>query len=412
MAKTVAGLGRDPAISACGESPGAYTAKSLDRIRALLDRTIAHAADLSALVRGGTVLVKPNLVRPDPNNPHAIITDERALVALIGLLRDAGAKRVRVGDNPGYGLSLQDALGNMDAFTAAVRRAGAEIVHFDLEEKIEIPIPDAFVFERMRAPKAVMEADVYINLPKMKTHMHTLVTLGIKNQYGLVLDDQRMFCHRNDISPKIVDILRVIRPHLTVVDALAAVQGQAPLSGSLIPDMNVIAAGTDVAAVDALCCALMGIGPMEVDMLRLARQEGLGVTDLADIEVRGDRIEDCARRFTRPVVSPMGAYPEVRCLEGGACRGCLSALRHSLDKLAAEGLLTGREPISVYLGKPMPESPLPRNERGERWRFGACAADLVFDHGAPRPQALFIPGCPPHILEFHKAYKKRYCEKA
>jgi len=410
MAKTVAGLGRDPSISSLGESSCAYTEKSLGPIRALLARTIAHAADLPALVGGKRVLIKPNLVRPDPRNPCAVVTDERVLVALIELVRQAGARRILVGDNPGYGLSLESALSQMDGFIRAIRAAGAEPVFFDLEEKVEIPIPNAFVFERMLAPKAVVEADVYINLPKMKTHMHTLVTLGIKNQYGLVLDGQRMLCHRNDISPKIVDILRVIRPQLTVVDALVAVQGQAPLSGSVVPDMNMIVAGTDVAAVDAVCCELMGIDPMEVDMLRLVRQENLGVTELADIEVRGERIADCARRFTRPVVSPMGAYPQARCLEGGACRGCLSALRHSLDKLHAEGSLTGRDPVSIYVGSPMPESKLPPNEIGERWRFGSCAANLVFDHRDPRPTAHFIPGCPPHILEFYKAYKKRYCE--
>jgi uncharacterized protein (DUF362 family) len=406
MAKAVVGLGRDPGIS---EHPDAYTGKSLAAITALLEKTIGLCADLPGLCRGASVFIKPNLVRPNPKNPQAVVTDERVLLGLLRLVKEAGAKRILVGDNPGYGLSLFEALAQMGDFKKKVAEAGAELVFFDEGEKVELPIPGAFVFEKMLAPKAVLDADVYINLPKMKTHVHTLVTLGVKNQYGLVLDDQRMFCHRNDISAKVVDILRVIRPHLTVVDGIVAVQGQAPLSGSVVPDMNVIAAGTDVAAVDAVCCELMGIDVDEVAMLRLIRQEGLGVVDIKDIEVQGASIRETARHFKRPVISCMGAYKEARCIEGGACRGCLSALRHSLDKLHAEGLFEGKAPVSVYVGKPMPEAPNPGNEIGDCWRFGNCAVDLVFDHCKCRLPAEFTPGCPPHILEFYKAYKKKYC---
>lgn len=406
MAQAVVGIGHDPGI---GEHPDSYTKNSLNGITSLLERTIGLCADLPGLCRGASVLIKPNLVRPNPKNPLGVVTDERVLLGLIRLSRDAGAKQVLVGDNPGYGLSLFEALAQMGDFKKKVADAGAELVFFDEGEKVELPIPGAFVFEKMIAPKAVLDADVYINLPKMKTHVHTLVTLGVKNQYGLVLDDQRMFCHRNDISAKVVDILRVIRPHLTVVDGIVAVQGQAPLSGSLVPDMNVIAAGKDVAAVDAVCCELMGVDVDEVAMLRLIRQEGLGVVDIEDIEIRGAKIAEAARRFKRPVISCMGAYREVRCIEGGACRGCLSALRHSLDKLHSEGVFEGKVPVSVYVGKPMPESPNPRNEIGDCWRFGNCAVDMVFDHCKCRLPAEFTPGCPPHILEFYKAYKKKYC---
>jgi len=406
MAKAVVGLGHDPGID---EHPDAYTEKSLGAITRLLEATIGHCCDFSAMCRGESVFIKPNLVRPNPKNPLGVVTDERVLLALVGLARDAGAKKVLVGDNPGYGLPLSEALAQMGDFRDKLSLVGAELAFFDEGEKVELPIAGAFVFEKMLAPKAVLDSGVYINLPKMKTHVHALVTLGVKNQYGLVLDDQRMFCHRNDISAKIVDILRIIKPDLTVVDGVIAVQGQAPLAGSLVPDMNVIAAGTDVAAVDAVCCELMSIEPDEVAALRLIRQEGLGVVDLHDIEVRGAKIADAARRFKRPVIGCMGAYKEVRCIEGGVCQGCLSALRHSLDKLQAEGLFEGQAPVSVYVGNPMPEAPNPGNEIGDRWRFGNCAVDLVFDHCKRRPSAEFIPGCPPHILEFYKAYKQKYC---
>jgi uncharacterized protein (DUF362 family) len=389
-----------------GEAPDAFTPAGLEKVAALAERAIVAAGcDLPALVRGKTVLVKPNLVRPNPHNPRSVVTDERVILAVIRLLRDAGAASVRVGDNPGYGLSLGAALTGLTDFTRRLADHGAELVHFDATDPVMVPNPTALLFDPVPLPRVLLESDVYINLPKMKTHVHTLVTLGIKNQYGLILDDHRMPWHRNDINIKIIDILRVIRPHLTVVDALWAVQGQAPLSGSSVPDMNVLAAGADVCAVDAVCADLMGIAAGEVAMLRLARQEGLGETDLAAIDVVGEDPDRLRRPFTRPVLSSMGAYPAVRVIEGGACQGCLSALRHALDKLGSEDGFAGREESTLYVGVPMPEMVNLRNVRGELWCFGACSAPLIFNSTKPGCIARHVPGCPPHILDFYKAYK-------
>lgn len=387
------------------ESPTTYTEKSLELVRGLVTEAVAACCDLPGLVRGRKVLLKPNLVRPDPNNPCAVVTDERVLLAMVSLVRDAGAARVLVGDNPGYGLSLFEAVACLPDFTGRVAAAGGELIFFDRDPPVPVDNPGAFVFDPVLLPRALLDADVLIDLPKMKTHVHTLVTLGIKNLYGLVCDRERMFCHRNDINAKVVDVLRLVRPALTVVDALWAVQGQAPLSGAAVPDMNVIAAGRDVCAVDTVCADLMGIGAHEVAMLRLAGQEGLGETDLAAIEVVGADPAALRRPFARPVIGCAGAYAAVRVLEGGACSGCLSALRHALDKLASEGAFAGREPVTLYVGVPMPERRNFRTVVGERWCFGACAAPLAYDTHALAGTARCIPGCPPHILDFYKAYK-------
>ncbi|OLN24547.1 protein of unknown function DUF362 [Desulfovibrio sp. DV] len=389
-----------------GEAPDAFTPAGLAAVTALVARAIAAAGcDLPALVGGKSVLLKPNLVRPNPNSPRSVVTDERVILAVIDLVRAAGAAAIRVGDNPGYGLSLFAAMAGMADFTRRLAEHGAELVHFDAADPVAVANPTALLFDPVPLPRVLLEADVYINIPKMKTHVHTLVTLGIKNQYGLILDDNRMPWHRNDINVKIIDILRVVKPDLTVVDALWAVQGQAPLSGSSVPDMNVIAAGTDVCAVDAVCADLMGIAVDEVAMLRLAGQEGLGETDLAAIEVVGEDPDQLRRRFARPVLSSMGAYPAVRVIEGGACQGCLSALRHALDKLGSEDGFAGRAQATLYVGVPMPETVNLRNVRGQLWCFGACSAPLIYNTKEPGRIARHIPGCPPHILDFYKAYK-------
>ncbi|WP_428558827.1 MAG: DUF362 domain-containing protein [Solidesulfovibrio sp. DCME] len=393
------------------ESPSHYTRAGLRAVTDFLAETIGLCVDLRALCAGKRVLLKPNLVRPDPRNPQAIVTDERVVLGLVSLCRDAGAREVWVGDNPGYGLSLAAALSALGRFKEGLRRAGATLRYFDAEETVRLDNPEAVLFDPIVVPKALLEAEVYINVPKLKTHVHTLMTAGVKNQYGLVLDDQRMFCHRNDINLKVTDILRVIRPHVTVVDAIYAVQGQAPLSGSVVADCNVLVCGTDTAAVDTVCAQVMGFDPMEVPMLRIIRSEGLGETDPDRIEVVGMAVAAVARPFRRPIIGCMGAYPEIFCLEGGACQGCLSALRHALDKLHAAGELSGRAVQTVYVGEPMPGMGSPRRIRGELWCFGDCAAKLLENADTCRENAHCVPGCPPHILDFYKAYLARYTEK-
>ena len=126
------------------------------------------------------------------------------------------------------------------------------------------------------------------------------------------------------------------------------------------------------------------------------------------VEPKDPRVIEAAcqlTRFIRPVLSSMGAYPAVRVVEGGACQGCQSALRHALDKLAAEDGFAAGTPHTVYLGVPLPQAVNLRNVPGQLWCFGACAAPLAFDVRRPGNVARFVAGCPPHILDFYKAYK-------
>ncbi len=403
MEKAVVGLlkaGRVP------EKPGEYSEKSLSVIRNLMADAVALAVDLQRLVSGMTVLIKPNYVRPSAHNPYAIVTDERVIIALVQLLRDAGAQKVWIGDNPGWGLPLKKALAQTEQVRERLEAAGATIRFFDGEPRVALKNPNAVLYDPVTVPKCLVDADVYINLPKMKTHMHTLLTLGVKNQYGLILDEDRMSFHRNDINIKLVDILRVVKPDLTILDGIMAVQGQAPLSGAVVDDMNTIIAGRDVLAVDGTAARVMSVDPFEVTMLRMAHAEGLGAMAEGEIQVSGAGIEEVRRPFRRPVISSIAAYPQVRVVEGGACFGCLSALRHALDKLHIEGLFADRAVENVYVGKPMPDRQNLRQKEGQLWCFGNCAAELVHDYRQYGRVGKFIPGCPPHILDFYLEYKK------
>jgi hypothetical protein len=104
----------------------------------------------------------------------------------------------------------------------------------------------------------------------------------------------------------------------------------------------------------------------------------------------------------------MGVYPRVQVIEGGACRGCLSALRHSLDRLAFEGLLDRLPEITVYLGVPLPNRETLSDWRGDLWLFGNCASDVLFYPVEQRQQPHFLQGCPPFVLDFYHRLRRHY----
>jgi uncharacterized protein (DUF362 family) len=161
------------------------------------------------------------------------------------------------------------------------------------KEKVKIPIPNGDALKDITVPKIVAESAI-ISAAKMKTHMATKVTLGMKNMFGLLPDKMKFKYHAKGISKVIVDINSVIKPNLIVVDGFVAMEGKGPTDGTPVK-MNLIIAGRDAVATDATCARIMDINPHDVSHIRTAAQKGLGNID--DIEVIGERLEDVKRPF-------------------------------------------------------------------------------------------------------------------
>ncbi len=388
-------------------SPLDFSEAGLGSVTELVRKTMWASCDFKRLVEGKKVLIKPNLVRFNQSRPFTI-TDPRVIYATASLACEAGAARVTVGDKPGWKLNARSVF-ETAGIDRLLKRLDVRICCFDEDEHVEIDVPNARVFGRMIVPKTVLESDVMIDVPKMKTHMHTVVSLGIKNLYGMIMDKQRLLYHRNDLNYKLVDILRMKTPALTVIDGIWPMEGQAPLFGEAVKNFNVIVAGTDVVAVDAVACFIMDIDPFEVDALRIAHAEGLGCGDLSKIKIVGAKPGKIRRRFKRATVSSAGVYPNVVCIEAGVCLGCLSSIRHSLDRLSCEGKLQNlKEKITIYTGKPMPENPAMMTPGKELWLFGNCACELAYDQQTGTNRGYTVPGCPPYIADLYDALRSKY----
>jgi len=328
-------------------------------IRRAVAGAVAAVCDLGALIKPGqTVVLKPNVFAP---RAAPTTTDPRVVVAVGQLAREAGAGRVIVAEGRSistahYRPGRNTTRGCFEAvgMRKAVEEAGFEVVYLEEDEFREVEIPEAEVLRKARVPRTILEADVLINLPVMKVHSLTLVTLAIKNLHGIVSDYDKLYqhCYRDLALPrKLTDLLRIRRPDLNLLDALVGQEADHATEGRPV-EMGLILASQDAVALDAVAGAVMGFEPEEVDTTRIAGERGLGESDLARIEVVGEQIAAVRRPFERPDIAlSEEKFPGLRVIAGDYCRSCSYYVRRGLDRLKQEGLLDAGHPLAVIVGK-------------------------------------------------------------
>jgi uncharacterized protein (DUF362 family) len=176
-------------------------------------------------------------------------------------------------------------------------RNGIEWVNLrHVKDRVELPVPDGAALKKIVVPRIVAESGI-VSAAKMKTHTSTVVTLGMKNLFGLLPDKFKGKYHRKGMHKVVADITTAVKPHLTVVDGFVAMEGRGPVGGSPV-QMETIVAGRDVVAVDATASRLMGFDPHEIGHIMMAHKRGLGEVD--SVEVVGESLANSVRVFKRP----------------------------------------------------------------------------------------------------------------
>ena len=326
--------------------------------RGAIAEAVSSVCDLPALVAGKSVVLKPNVFAP---RPAPTTTDPRVVVAVGELCREAGAGRVIVAEGRSISTAKyrKGANSTQKCFEAvgmaeAIEQAGFEVVYLEEDEFVEVEVPGAQVLHTAHVPRTILEADVFVNLPVMKIHSLTLVTLAIKNLHGIISDYDKLYrhCYRElALARKLTDILRIRRIDLNVMDGLVAQEADHAAGGRPV-EMGLI-----LASRDAVAGAVMGLDPQEVDTTRMAGEAGLGEADLGKIEVVGEPIEAVRRPFARPDVElSEEKFPGLKLYSGDYCRSCSYYIRRGLDRLKEEGLLDEDHPLALVVGRD-PEAP-------------------------------------------------------
>lgn len=219
--------------------------------------------DLTA-ARGKRVLLKPNIGRvASPGT--GVNTHPDVVAAAIDVFREAGAE-VAVGESPIMGVDVMEAF--QQAGVGAVAQARhCPLIDMDRRDCVELDVPDGAVLHRLQACPEPLAFDVVVSIPVMKTHMHTGVTLGVKNMKGCLWRKSKVQLHmlpplegddEKPINVAIADMSSVLRPHLTLIDGTVGMEGLGPSAGQPKP-LDVVVAAADAFAADAVACQLMGL---------------------------------------------------------------------------------------------------------------------------------------------------------
>jgi uncharacterized protein (DUF362 family)/Pyruvate/2-oxoacid:ferredoxin oxidoreductase delta subunit len=241
--------------------------------------------------RGDRVLIKPNLlVAREPEK--AVTTHPSVVKAVIQLVRDAGGVPL-VGDSPAIGGFLRVA--SKAGIYNVVRKMNCGVVDFD--DTMEVKGSHQGVFRTLEVARAVRDCDFLINLPKLKTHSMTTMTLSVKNLFGCIPGTKKIQWHfkagvnRHSFAQMLVDLYGIIRPRLNVVDAIVGMEGDGP-NGGEPRKIGLIFAGADGIAVDSTICDVIGLPPLDLLTTRIGSDLGLGEGQPRNIEVVGEGIEE------------------------------------------------------------------------------------------------------------------------
>jgi len=261
-----------------------------DRIYAGLEQGIGNIGGIGDLIKPGTrVLVKINHLPPASPAERGIVTHPVFTEAVVRLLKKTGAE-ITVGDD------IESARGfQVSGYDEMCRRSGVALVNLREKGFTDIRL-NGRSLKSAHLSTLALEADVIVNLPKMKTHALMVMTGGIKNMYGLIPSGPRIRYHgeysrRDDFSNMLVDIFAAVRPQITIMDGIIAMEGQGPASGSL-REMGLILASRDAVALDTVVARIMGLSLADVGAIKWAVERGLGVGDLNDIEIIGEPLKD------------------------------------------------------------------------------------------------------------------------
>jgi uncharacterized protein (DUF362 family) len=232
--------------------------------------------------KNSDVVVKPNICVNYHPPEYAATTNPDVVAEIVRLCLEAGASRVRVMDMP-FGGTPESAY-QVSGIAAAVEAAGGTMEQMTPVGFVETAMPDGVDLTEWDVYSAITEANVVINVPIAKHHNLARLTLGGKNLLGVVARPQMY--HLN-LGQRVADLLSLVRPSLTVVDAYRILTAHGPTGGSLndVTLAETVIASHDTVAADAYGATLFGLTGSDIPFVQAAADMGLGTLDLASVEV-------------------------------------------------------------------------------------------------------------------------------
>jgi uncharacterized protein (DUF362 family) len=339
------------------------------------------------IVSGDSVLIKPNLVEPaDPESGQ--ITTPGLVEAVARYCLDVGAKKVVIGEGPGYYQpdSFLRQCFTLTGVAEVAEKLGIPWVLFDEHRFRTFKAIPGCIARDFHVTEFAFNCDKIIDLPVLKTHWLTRITLGMKNLKGCLKWEDKPLFHRLDLERAVIELNKIVRPAVTIIDGTPqSITRQLSSGFSHWKDSNggLIIAGMDIVATDAVGAALMGIDPSSVNLVSYGAEAGLGEGNLARIDIIGEELKHLEFKLRLPEEELHKSFPGLEILGGQkACCGCLIPLLSSLNSLIEKGTKSNR-PLQIYIGEKTSNL-----DSRSSLIIGDCA-------GAEDAAITSVKGCPP-----------------
>ncbi len=266
------------------------------------------------------------------------------------------------------------------------------LIDMDRRPCVPVPVPDGRVVHSLKVCPEVLEFDVVVSVPVMKMHMHTGVSLAVKNMKGCLWRRSKVKFHmlpplagsrHKPIDLAIADMSSVLRPHLAIVDGTVGMEGLGPSAGQPKP-LDAVVVSADAFAADAVACELMGTAAERIPHLRLGAERGHGVIDLNCLTVTPSDWRDWISPFVRPPENLTIEFPNITVRDDQSCSACQSTLLLFLSRYKDRifDYFPSQTTVQIAIGKGCQELP-----EGSLL-IGNCTAHQ-------RGKGIFVPGCPP-----------------
>jgi len=263
---------------------GAYLAVARGQSpAALVQSAIKALGGMERFVKpGNDVIIKPNICVAYHTYEYAATTNPEVVAALVRLCLGAGAQRVRVMDQPMGGTPEQAYV--RSGIGESVRAAGGQMEVMSTMKFRDTAIPGGVEITRWPVYSDALDADVLIDVPIAKQHNLGRLTLGMKNLMGLIQNRNQF--HFN-LGQRVADLTGLLRPNLTIVDAVRILMNHGPTGGSLddVKLANTVIASHDIVAADAYAATLFGLTGADIPAVRAGAEMGLGTLDLGGVKV-------------------------------------------------------------------------------------------------------------------------------
>lgn len=268
------------------------------------------------------VLIKPNLLEIH-NAYSGYATKPEVIRGIIRFLKSINVKKIIVAE--GSNADTKKCAECSDILNV-VDHEGVDFADLNYDETTVVKIPDCLRMSEVRIANTVLNSDIIISTPVLKTHLYATVTLSLKNMMGVLINDEapakvdKKVIHPefwgtgdyermgredsikaiSDADKRIADLVSVVRPNIAVIDAITGIEGNGPSSGEIVNKLDIIIAGNDPVATDVIGSAYMEIDAKKIGHIVMANKKGLGEIDISNIELSGVTLDEVKRKFRMP----------------------------------------------------------------------------------------------------------------